>query len=99
MWQELHDDIRALARKGSSKSLRDITVYSKDTWTPHITLCNINGGTKDELKELNEHLNAISHELSAVNDSMFEARGSRIAMGGPIPEQAPLDWDFVLNQV
>ena len=121
-WHTLHNDVRNIAKNGDSQGLKDVTAYSKDKWTAHITLGNIvGGGTKGEVrKAFDEVLRQVAQDLavlqdgngdhnneseqletknrptgvSSVQNCLFKARTRGIAMGGPVPDQAELDWDF-----
>jgi 2'-5' RNA ligase len=99
-WHVLHNDIRELAKDEScSKALAEITRYSKDKWISHITLGNLYGGTKEQLRSLDPLLQEVfQSKLPVDNDGSsndcLAAFTSGIAMGGPVPEQLELDWDF-----
>jgi 2'-5' RNA ligase len=125
-WHQLHKDVRDIAKEGESKALKDLTTYSKDKWTAHITLGNIfGGGSKGEVRNVfTKLLDDISDELihdqqSHVDQAhsvpvssgdgaketgsrkrgktkvvLFKGSTQGIAMGGPVPEQVKLDWNF-----
>jgi hypothetical protein len=102
-WHELYADIRSLARASSSHTLRDVVRSSKDEWIPHVTLANIYGGSKLEYQQLNQLLkelsllnllNLHSSTAQATESTPVVVKASGIAMGGPIPAQAELDWNF-----
>jgi len=80
-------------------ALREIASYSKDNWTPHVTLANVYGGNEESKRMLRELLQDISQRETASADSDFlmEASGRTIEMGGPVPEQVELDWNFTLG--
>jgi 2'-5' RNA ligase len=104
-WHALHDDLRELAASGDLESLRSITKRGKGEWTPHITLGNLYGGKKADLGAVRKMLqdfplndpeiesyNPASEHLE-VNVERVEA--TRISMGGPVPQQVELDWNFL----
>lgn len=104
-WHILHNDIRELAKDEScSKALADVTRYSKDKWVSHITLGNLVGGKRGQLKQLNPLLQETFFETlsdySGTNidddddDRFLSASTKGISLGGPIPTQEQLDWDF-----
>jgi 2'-5' RNA ligase len=92
-WLSLHGDVREIARTGDSAGLRDVVRCSKERWTPHVTLANIVGNNRAGMRLLNEQLREKSDSL----DSEERVTASAIAMGGPVPEQVSLDWDFVFR--
>jgi 2'-5' RNA ligase len=102
---QLHDDIRAVAATSSCKDLKQIVKCSKNIWTPHITLANILkprksdgvGGKKridfqSQMKMLEDILAQYSQMEEITLSSCVTVSG--IAMGGPMPQQAELDFDF-----
>lgn len=96
-WVAIHDCIREIAKRSESQALREVVQYgNKARWTPHITLANVVGGSKEELRELQTHLLFVSQAFQD-KDSI---RGSvcKIAMGGPMPAQVELDWDFYVTR-
>lgn len=107
-WEALHDDIRAIAADGGSESLRSVTQRSKERWTPHITMGNLYGGRKADLKTLAAmlqdfplHDHVPEEEAPTSTESSQGAKvdglllhATKIAMGGPVPTQVELDWDF-----
>lgn len=106
-WHALHNDIRDVARNSSSEGLKEVMAYGKEKWTAHITMGNtLGGGTKAQAKKtFNEVLEQVMKELreehrkerdieSSSHECLFKARTHGIAMGGPVPEQVELDWDF-----
>ena len=102
----LHDDVRNIALKGNSTMLSNVVQRSKEKWTAHITLGNIRQGTKPDLKRLRELLSStcmqpyldpqlqssINTKLKDLRSDSMKVRG--IEMGGPCPDQLPLDWMF-----
>jgi 2'-5' RNA ligase len=97
-WQALHQDIHEIAKDEScSKTLAELTRFGKATWISHITLGNLYGGTKAQIKSLNHSLlqQVFESNLFSEDDSFIPVCTSGITMGGPVPEQIPLlDWDF-----
>lgn len=94
LWNSMHDAIRDIAKNGSSEALQSTTAYSKDRWTPHVTLANLFGGSRVDAKDLDSLLQEMTARKCGKKPFMLEAKGLYIAMGGPIPEQVPLDWTF-----
>ena len=108
-WHLLHDDLRKIAQDPTlSAALADVTAYSKPKWISHITLGNLFGGTKADVKAL---LNPLLQDVfrkrlamvvpidnrsssSSSSNKGWTALTSGIAMGGPIPKQKELNWDF-----
>ena len=102
----LHDDVRAIALNGKSTMLSNVVQRSKEKWTAHITLGNIRQGTKPELQKLRELLSStymspdldsqpqkpINTKLKYLRSGSMKVRG--VEMGGPCPDQLPLDWIF-----
>jgi 2'-5' RNA ligase len=97
-WQALHQDIHEIAKDEScSKALAESTRFGKETWVSHITLGNLYGGTKAQIKSLDHSLlqQVFESNLSSDDDSFIPVCTTGITMGGPVPEQIPLlDWDF-----
>lgn len=130
----LHDDVRDIAVNSTSEGLRSVVQRSKESWTPHVTVANVVGGSKADIKMLSKMLQAgvvmkqgellvgkdqgengaVSNadeeaegtaffggrrpgeEIDHRGDGLvsFDARVEGISMGGPVPEQMPLDWNF-----
>ena len=102
-WHVLHNDICDLAKDESrSTALAEITKRSKGKWISHITLGNLYGGTKAQAKSLDSLLEDVfqstlpssDNDHRSNNNGCFLAWTSGIAMGGPVPKQVELDWDF-----
>jgi hypothetical protein len=101
-WHAIHDDLRSIAKNSSSWSpaLAQIAKASKERWIPHITLGNLFGGTKTDLQILSDVSRNLSPEPdTSLNETAFFVTrlviAKAIALGGPIPTQASLDWDFI----
>jgi 2'-5' RNA ligase len=101
-WHALHNDLRAAARAVQSDELQTVLGYSKETWVSHITLANINGpkgrtNKQPLLQRLQELLR--DSPISSLPDNNDDDSQSRIfakgiSMGGPMPTQVELDWNF-----
>lgn len=93
-WHLLHDDIRAIAEQSKSEKLRGIVKQSSfQQWKPHITLANLRfAGARKSQRLSQEHLQKILKQIDFPPGPELHANG--IAMGGPIPNQALLNWDF-----
>lgn len=100
-WQALHGDLMTLTRTADySDGLRRITVGKKTshskTWTPHVTLANLEGkrgGSHDGIMQaLRTKMEEVSTRLKETK--LPESHVTGIAMGGPVPSQVALDWDF-----
>jgi 2'-5' RNA ligase len=89
-WDELYSDVRKLSMEADSMGLREITKRSKDRWTAHITLANLQGGSKSDLKQLAAFL----RESGSMAVDEGECHVKCLSMGGPMPQQVELDWDF-----
>jgi 2'-5' RNA ligase len=93
-WHTLYGDLRAMAKDESlSPALAEITKYSKSKWIAHITLGSLMGGQKAESKALGSLLDEVFSECTGGMKGI-PASTCGIAIGGPIPEQAALNWDF-----
>lgn len=102
-WHALHDEIRNVALNGDSESLRSMTKRSKREWMPHITLGNVYGGKKADLVAvqamlqkfpLNHHEEDDTPEAEHSKAVVDRIVPTRISMGGPVPGQVELDWNF-----
>jgi hypothetical protein len=97
-WHELYADIRSLARGSPSHALQDVVRSGRDEWIPHVTLANIYGGGKAEHHQLNQLLKELSllnlQSTAHATESTVVVKASGISMGGPIPAQAELHWNF-----
>jgi 2'-5' RNA ligase len=104
-WHALHDDLRNLAVSGDSESLRSIAKRGKREWTPHITLGNLYGDKKADLGAVRKmlqdfplHYHAVESDNPASEHLEVDVKRIetiRISMGGPVPEQVELDWNFL----
>ena len=95
-WHQLHNDVRDIAKNGNIQALKNITTYSKEKWTAHITLGNIFGGGRK--REVTKFMTEILQDIR-IPDKDTAGEGARthvhgISMGGPVPEQVELPWDF-----
>jgi 2'-5' RNA ligase len=100
-WHALHNDLRAAARAVPSNEIQTVLGYSKENWVSHITLANINGpkGRSNKqplLQRLQELLrdSPISSSQDNNDDSQPRIFAKGISMGGPMPTQVELDWNF-----
>jgi hypothetical protein len=97
-WHELYADIRDLARGSPAHALRAIVRSDKNEWIPHVTLANVYGGGKAEHQQLDHLLTELSllnlGSTAKATDSTIVVNASGISMGGPIPIQEKLDWNF-----
>jgi 2'-5' RNA ligase len=94
-WHELYNDIRNISR--DIPGLHDVvTNQGFDVWTPHITLANIVRGKSHDSSRDQYQLNLAATksilQSFRVGGTHSAARG--ISMGGPIPKQAALNWNF-----
>ena len=115
LWNDLYRDIRQIAQDEScSKELAEVTKFSNPGWVAHVTLGNVYGGTKSDMKSLDhnllddvfcqvstkQHLENTTTGPSSRRDGVnkdhthFQAYARSISMGGPLPEQVELDWEF-----
>lgn len=99
-YHALYRDIRSVALNGDSKELKSLAEKDKGPdWIPHITLGNLYGGTKDDKRAVGEMLEHYSLENGAPDEASNDAIGVKcITMGGPVPQQVELDWDFQNRQ-
>jgi len=92
-WHELHDDIRNVAKTADSSGLRHVAASGKERWTPHITLANLIGGNnKEHRRYLERLLGEMSNELACRQH--VGASVQCVTMGGPVPKQVDLNWNF-----
>jgi 2'-5' RNA ligase len=93
-WQVLYQDLVALTKNASySERLRHIASRSHDKWTPHVTLGNLIGKRRgSQVNDLREHLTSIS---VTCKELVATIPICGISMGGPVPQQLPLSWNFV----
>ena len=102
---KLHDDLRDIAKDSNSDGLKEVVKRSKERWTAHVTLGDLYGGGRGEAKQ--EQLNELAKMLQdgiglevlegkegMMHPSDFTAKVKGIAMGGPVPPQVILDWDY-----
>ena len=102
---KLHDDLRDIAINSNSDGLKEIVKRSKERWTAHVTLGDLYGGGRGEVKQekLNElaktlregiGLEVLEEKEDMMHPSNFTAKVKGIAMGGPVPPQIDLNWDY-----
>lgn len=93
-WHALHNDIRAIAAESASEQLRNLfAADSHGEWKPHITLANLRShGPRRSQKVEQERLRELLDQVDLSTVPKLKASG--ISMGGPIPEHAPLNWNF-----
>ena len=102
---KLHDDFRDIAINSDSDGLKEVVKRSKERWTAHVTLGDLHGGGRGEAKQekLDElakllqdglGLDAIEEKEDMMHSSNFTAKVKGIAMGGPVPSQVDLNWDY-----
>jgi 2'-5' RNA ligase len=93
-WHTLHNVLREAARAVESDEIRTVLNYSHETWVAHITLANIispKGPTKRTLQRLQQKL---YNAQLALPDDQRRVFAKGISMGGPLPTQVDLNWDF-----
>jgi 2'-5' RNA ligase len=101
-WHALHNDLRDAARAVESDEIQTVLGYSKETWVSHITLANINGPKGRFNKQpLVQRLQVLLRDSPISpwqdnddNDSQSRIFAKGISMGGPMPTQVELDWNF-----
>lgn len=109
-WHELHGDLRSIAQDESlSTALSEATKHNggERSWVAHVTLGDLHGGSKRQYGDLNPLLQEVFHASSATSTKPavemespseggleWRAFPDGISMGGPMPEQMVLDWDF-----
>ena len=97
-WEKLHNDIRQISRSIESEGLLEITKRGKTKWTAHVTVANLKGKTED-VKKLTQFLQEkffVDHGANSRHTTLNQDRvqASGVSMGGPIPPQVELEWDF-----
>jgi 2'-5' RNA ligase len=93
-WHTLHNDLREAARAVESDEIRTVLSDSYETWMAHITLANIispKGPTKRTLQRLEQKL---CNAQLALPDDQRRIFAKGISMGGPMPTQVDLNWNF-----
>jgi len=96
-WHTLHDDIRAIAAHSeSSERLRNLVESTSfEKWTPHITLANIiASGPRSVQRAQTKRLGEMLQEIELSESLQGVLKANAITMGGPVPQQVPLDWNF-----
>ncbi|GKY98717.1 hypothetical protein MPSEU_000828000 [Mayamaea pseudoterrestris] len=89
-WMQLYDSLRNVALCSSSPLLKELASdYNKPMWLPHVTLANVHGGTSADRDALRRKLKQVSDELHGLQATPFG-----VSLGGPVPEQVKLDWEF-----
>jgi 2'-5' RNA ligase len=83
-WHALYRDLQTIAR--DSPGFQELA--TTQPWIPHITLANLPRSTESTLNRL---LEAASNEFPK-NETIV---ASGIGMGGPVPLQDELNWNFV----
>jgi len=102
-WQALYKDLVATLTTTNQQpssadkedALQQIAKKSHNTWTPHVTLANI----IVQGKERGSHMQALKKQLDQTSQALTNKLGSSsnlrgISMGGPVPSQVALNWDF-----
>ena len=108
-WHALYKDIRNVAINGDSEALKSLAKSDRgEGWIPHITLGNLYGGRKgralDEVRTMLQDFPLVENEEfsleeEALSTGKFEGDNGEIdvkciTMGGPVPQQVELDWNF-----
>ena len=103
---ELYDELCKLAVKEKENSCKEeiddieyefpllqalTSRQQKSNWIAHITLGNISGGSKDDMATFKQWLGNKSIQVDAIS-SKISIQG--LTIGGPVPRQAELDWNF-----
>ena len=100
----LHDDLRDIAKDSNSDGLKEVVNRSKDRWTAHVTLGDLYGGGRGEVKQESlielaktlkdgAGLEVFQEKDAMMRPSDFTAKVRGIAMGGPVPPQVELNWN------
>ncbi len=79
-------------------------------WITHVTLGNLTGASKEEVKTLKQWLKDIdtvdvnaggrisTSQLKIPRALQSEIRVRGLSLGGPLPRNVELDWDFPLHK-
>jgi 2'-5' RNA ligase len=93
-WHGIYNNIRNISK--DIPGLYDVvTNQGFDVWTPHVTLADIVRGKSHDCSRDQYQRNLAATKSTLRNfpvGGTYAARG--ISMGGPIPKQAALDWNF-----
>ena len=67
-------------------------------WVAHVTLGNITGGSRDDVKRLKSWLEDYDYQQSDMLQLVSEISVGGLEFGGPLPPQMELNWDYLFIQ-
>ncbi len=68
---------------------------SSPSWVAHVTLGNLAGGSRDDVKRLNSWLGDYNYQECDMLQMTNEIKVHGLALGGPVPSHVDVDWEFV----
>eukprot|EP00984_Skeletonema_dohrnii_P002298 scaffold798_cov142-Skeletonema_dohrnii-CCMP3373.AAC.3 len=80
-----------------TKSQHDKRNQNKDSsslWVAHVTLGNLSGGSRDDVKRLNSWLEDYKYQESVILQLSNEIKVNGLALGGPLPSHVDVDWEY-----
>mmetsp|Transcript_30584 Transcript_30584/g.52349 ORF Transcript_30584/g.52349 Transcript_30584/m.52349 type:complete len:81 (+) Transcript_30584:193-435(+) len=63
-------------------------------WVAHVTLGNLSGGSRDDVKRLNSWLEDYKYQESAMLQLSNDIKVNGLALGGPVPSHVDVDWEY-----
>ena len=78
----------------SQHDKRNQNKNSSPLWVAHVTLGNLSGGSRDDVKRLNSWLEDYKYQESAMLQLSNEIKVNGLALGGPLPSHVDVDWEY-----
>lgn len=67
---------------------------SSPSWVAHVTLGNLSGGNRDDVKRLNSWLEDNEDHASDMIEQLTAINVKGLDLGGPIPSHVDVDWEY-----
>jgi 2'-5' RNA ligase len=93
-WHTLRSDLREAARAVESDEIRTVLSDSHETWVAHITLANLSSPKKPKKQSIQLLQQTLRDVQLALSDDQRRIFAKGISMGGPMPTQVDLNWNF-----
>ncbi len=69
------------------------------SWVAHVTLGNLSGGSREDVKRLNFWLQDYKSQARDMPQLVSDINVNGLALGGPIPSHVDLDWDYPFYRI
>ncbi len=83
----------------SQHEKRNQNKENSPSWVAHVTLGNLSGGSREDVKRLYSWLQDYDYQGNDMLQLANDINVNGLALGGPIPSHVDLDWDYPFHPV